>query len=213
MPRGFTEFDSIHTEAFARWCPKFSRRGSLYPLSYGGTPDSVPRQATIISMSPEKQALIDYLKNKTGGALMMTPKELAVEIRVSEKQQSKLRQEKRFPIPHKDFGRSVQYSINAIADFLLTGETNEEKAPEKVTSAPSSVELPTHKKARTGAVDLSQMILLNSFVVTLEEQLTNIESLHGYFTDYIKAKSLSDSLESKLARKEEVPARKRHVIP
>ena len=32
---------------------------------------------------------------------MMTPKELAVEIRVSEKQQSKLRQEKRFPIPHR----------------------------------------------------------------------------------------------------------------
>jgi hypothetical protein len=46
-------------------------------------------------MSAEKQALIDYLKNKTGGALMMTPKELAVEIRVSAKQQSKLRQEKR----------------------------------------------------------------------------------------------------------------------
>ena len=144
---------------------------------------------------------------------MMTPKELAVEIRVSEKQQSKLRQEKRFPIPHKDFGRSVQYSINAIADFLLTGEINEERAPETVTPAPSSVALPTHKKAGTGAIDLSQMILLNSFVVTLEEQLTNIESLHGYFTQYIKAKSLCDSLESKFARKEEVPARKRHVIP
>jgi hypothetical protein len=56
------------------------------------------------------------------------------------------------------------------------------------------------------------MILLNSFVVTLEEQLTNIESLHSYFTDYIKTKSLNDSLESELARKEEVPARKRHGI-
>ena len=78
-------------------------------------------------MSPEKQALIDYLKSKIGGALMTTPKELALEIRVSERQQSKLRQEKRFPIQHKDFGRSVQYAVNAIADFLLTGETSEEK--------------------------------------------------------------------------------------
>ena len=57
------------------------------------------------------------------------------------------------------------------------------------------------------------MILLSSFVVTLEEQLTNIESLHAYFTQYIKTKSLSDSLESKLALKDELPARKRHVIP
>ena len=163
-------------------------------------------------MTEEKQALIEYLKTKTGGALMMTPKELAVEIRVSEKQQSKLRQEKRFPIPHKDFGRSVQYPINAIADFLLTGETHEKEA-EQVAPPHPCVSLPTYKKPRTGAVPLSQIILLNSFVVTLEEQLTNIESLHGYFTEYIRAKSLSDSLESKLARKEEIPARKKHVIP
>ena len=164
-------------------------------------------------MSPEKQALIDYLKSKTGGALMMTPKELALEIRVSEKQQSKLRQEKRFPIPHKDFGRSVQYAVNAIADFLLTGETSEEKQQKEAVAPPAKLELPTTRRARTGPEDLSQMILLSSFVVTLEEQLTNIESLHAYFTQYIKTKSLSDSLESKLAPKDELPARKRHVVP
>ena len=115
-------------------------------------------------MSSEKQALIDYLKSKTGGALMMTPKELALEIRVSEKQQSKLRQEKRFPIPHKDFGRSVQYAVNAIADFLLTGETSEEKQQKEAVASPAKLELPTTRRARTGPEDLSQMILLSSFV-------------------------------------------------
>ena len=164
-------------------------------------------------MSPEKQILIDYLKSKTGGALMITPKELTLEIRVSEKQQSKLRQEKRFPIPHKDFGRSVQYAVNAIADFLLTGETTEEKQQKETVAPPAKLELPTIRRARTGPEDLSQMILLSSFVVTLEEQLTNIESLHAHLTQYIKTKRLSDSLESKLAPKDELPARKRHVVP
>ena len=144
---------------------------------------------------------------------MMTPKELALEIRVSEKQQSKLRQEKRFPIPHKDFGRSVQYAVNAIADFLLTGKTSEEKQPKEAVAPPTKLELPTTRPARTGREDLSQIILLSSFVVTLEEQITNIESLHAYFTQYIKTKSLSDNLESKLAPKDDLPARKRHVVP
>lgn len=164
-------------------------------------------------MSPEKQALIEYLKSKTGGALMMTPKELAVEIRVSEKQQSKLRQEKRFPIPHRDIGRSVQYSINAIADFLLTGETREDEKV-KTAALPLESAIPTKlKKLRTGPQDLSQMILLSSLVVTLEEQLTSIETLHSYFTQYIKSKSLNDSLESLLPPKDDLPARVRSVIP
>ena len=144
---------------------------------------------------------------------MMTPKELAVEIRVSEKQQSKLRQDKSFPIPHRDFGRSVQYSVNAIADFLLTGETTDKATVKQTAALSQKVEIPKTRRLRTGPVDLSQMILLNSFVVTLEQQLTNIEALHGYFTAYIKAKGLSDSLESKLALKVELPARKRHLFP
>lgn len=37
MLPGFTEFDSIHSTAFAKPVPKLTvRRGSLYPLSYGG---------------------------------------------------------------------------------------------------------------------------------------------------------------------------------
>ena len=72
-------------------------------------------------MRPEKQALIDYLMNKTGGALVMTPDELALEIRVSAKQQSKLRKEFKFPIPYQNTGRKVYYSLYAVADYLLDG--------------------------------------------------------------------------------------------
>ena len=167
----------------------------------------------MIGMSQEKQALLDYLRSKTGGALTMTPKELAVEIRVSEKQQSKLRSEKRFPIPHRAVGRSVQYSINAIADFLLTGESEDQLTVEP-SPAPAPLPPPVQlRKLRHGPQDLSQMLLLNSFVANLQEQMKNMDVLHSYFTTYIKTKTLNDRLENMLPEKVEAPARKRHVIP
>ena len=160
-------------------------------------------------MSQEKQALLDYLRSKTGGALMMTPKELVVEIRVSEKQQSKLRSEKRFPIPHRAVGRSVQYSINAIADFLLTGESEDQLAvepPPAPAPPPPPVQL---RKLRHGPQDLSQILLLNSFVAKLQEQMTNMEVLHSYFTTYIKTKTLNDRLEEMLPEKADDPRKKK----
>ena len=56
------------------------------------------------SMRPEKQVLIDYLRTKAGGSSVMTPSELALEIRVPEKQQSKLREKGKFPIAHQNAG-------------------------------------------------------------------------------------------------------------
>lgn len=73
-------------------------------------------------MSESTQGLVDYLKEKTGGKLLMNSEQLAEEIGVSPKQQSKLRKENSFPIPHKSFGRLVYYSIYDVARFLLSKE-------------------------------------------------------------------------------------------
>ena len=70
----------------------------------------------------DQAEIIDYLKIKSGGKLVMTPEQLEQEIGISTKQQSVLRTQKRFPIPHKKVGRSVLYSILHIADFLIVGE-------------------------------------------------------------------------------------------
>lgn len=134
-------------------------------------------------MNEEKQALVDYLKTKTGGALVMTPKELAVEIRVSEKQQSKLRQENRFPIPNRGFGRSVQYSIHAIADYLLTGETKEEPA---VQEAPAPSPAPAKRQIRSGLQDLSRMLLTKNFIASLEAQKSSFPALFSHLSHLVE---------------------------
>ena len=135
-------------------------------------------------MYEEKQALVDYLKTKTGGALVMTPKELAVEIRVSEKQQSKLRQENRFPIPNRGFGRSVQYSIHAIADYLLTGEAKDEPA---VQEAPAPYPAPAKRQVRSGLQDLSRMLLTKSFIASLEPHKSSFPGLFSHLSQLFEA--------------------------
>ena len=74
--------------------------------------------------STVEQGLIDYLR-KTKGKLLMSPEQLSEEIGIPTKQQSKLRKEGRFPIPFKNIGRLVYYSIYDVAKFLLNGETAE----------------------------------------------------------------------------------------
>ena len=64
------------------------------------------------------QQLIDYLRLKTKGKLLMSPEQLSEEIGIPAKQQSKLRKEGRFPIPFKNIGRLVYYSIYDVANFL-----------------------------------------------------------------------------------------------
>ncbi|AON53625.1 hypothetical protein Hsc_1322 [Herbaspirillum seropedicae] len=43
---GFTEFDSIHAAPFGSRCPIVFRRGSLYPLSYGGSKAAIVAAAS-----------------------------------------------------------------------------------------------------------------------------------------------------------------------
>ena len=69
------------------------------------------------------QQLIDNLKEKTKGKLLMSPEQLSQVIPLTSKQQSKLRKENRFPIPFKNIGRLVYYSVYDVANFLLNGET------------------------------------------------------------------------------------------
>jgi len=109
----------------------------------------------------------------------MSPEQLAEEIGIPSKQQSKLRKEGRFPIPFKNIGRLVYYSIYDVANFLLNGETA--PAKELPEEAPALTPLPKKKPAKSTAPvqDLSHIFMLRAFAQSLEERATAMLSLAG----------------------------------
>ncbi|MCA7983694.1 MULTISPECIES: helix-turn-helix domain-containing protein [Burkholderia cepacia complex] len=108
-------------------------------------------------MDESFQAVVDYLKEKAGGKLLMSSEQLAEELGISTKQQSKLRKENAFPIPHKSIGRLVYYSVYDVAKFLVSKDTLPPTKFEK-TLLSSTVPEPrndTKKRQIRGVQDLS----------------------------------------------------------
>jgi hypothetical protein len=145
--------------------------------------------------------LIDYLKEKTKGKLIMNPEQLANEIGISSKQQSKLRKDKTFPIPYKNIGRLVYYSIYDVANFLLNGETNNEiESKEKIKE--NSIEIPIKRKRKTEDVqDLSHIFLLRAFATNLEQRANSMLELSESLINYANKKELKDKFENKFKPK------------
>lgn len=139
--------------------------------------------------------IVQYLKTKTKGKLVMTPAQLADEIPVSVKQQSKLREDENFPIPHKKIGRNVYYSIFHIADFLLTGEVS--KAEEKTKQKP----VVKREKPRVTTANLSHLFLLKSFATHMLEEAERMKNLADGLIAYEKSAELKNKLETELNKK------------
>lgn len=151
-----------------------------------------------------QEQLIDYLREKTKGKMLMTPEQLANEIGVSAKQQSKLRQDNKFPIPHKNIGRLVYYSIYDVANFLLNGETNpiDEKTEQMLEQAnPVETVKKRTKKADSKVQDLSHIFMLRAFATALEQRATRMLQLAQNLLNYANKKELADSFELKYAPK------------
>jgi hypothetical protein len=144
-------------------------------------------------MMETREHLVEYLRGKYKQAL--TPKQLEQEIPISTKQQSLLRQEKRFPIVHTNVGKSIYYSIYAVADFLLSdGEEEVQKPSKKVVQ-----DVPTKAKRRitndgSRVQNLSHLFNMRGFVANLEQQKTNIDSLILFFNTKIQHDELQQEL-------------------
>lgn len=152
-----------------------------------------------------QEQLIDYLREKTKGKMLMTPEQLANEIGVSAKQQSKLRQDNKFPIPHKNIGRLVYYSIYDVANFLLNGETNpiDEKTEQMLEQAnPVETVKKRTKKADSKVQDLSHIFMLRAFATALEQKATKMLQLAQYLLNYVNKKELKDSFDLKFGSKD-----------
>lgn len=143
----------------------------------------------------QKTEIIDYLKIKAGGKLMMTPEQLEAEIGISTKQQSVLRTQERFPIPHKKIGRSVFYSIIHIADFLMDGEVY-------VSPKQKYEPKPPPKQSRSKSnTDLSHLFILNAFTTNLELQANTIFQLSQQLKSYANSIKMYDELQNKIPKK------------
>ena len=146
------------------------------------------------------QQLIDYLKERTKGKLLMSPEQLAEEIGIPSKQQSKLRKEGRFPIPFKNIGRLVFYSIYDVANFLLNGETAPAKEPPEEAPAAATPKKKTVKNTAP-VQDLSHIFMLRAFAQSLEERATAMLSLAENLKDYANKKEMMENFAEKFPAK------------
>lgn len=148
------------------------------------------------------QQLIDYLKERTKGKLLMSPEQLAEEIGIPSKQQSKLRKEGRFPIPFKNIGRLVYYSIYDVANFLLNGETAPAiELPEEAPAAATPLPKKKPAKATAPVQDLSHIFILRAFAQSLEERATAMLSLAENLKTYANRKEMMESFAEKFPPK------------
>ena len=147
------------------------------------------------------QQLIDYLKERTKGKLLMSPEQLSEEIGIPPKQQSKLRKENRFPIPFKNIGRLVYYSIYDVANFLLNGETTPTKEVPEEAPAPQITTKKKPTKSTAPVQDLSHIFMLRAFAKSLEERATAMLSLAENLNNYANRKEMKDRFEQKFPTK------------
>lgn len=147
------------------------------------------------------QQLIDYLREKTKGKLLMSPEQLSEEIGIPPKQQSKLRKENRFPIPFKNIGRLVYYSIYDVANFLLNGETAPTKEVPEEAPAPQITVKKKPTKSTGPVQDLSHIFLLRAFAKSLEERATAMLSLAENLNNYANKKEMMDNFQKKFPPK------------
>ena len=147
------------------------------------------------------QQLIDYLKEKTKGKLLMSPEQLSEEIGIPPKQQSKLRKENRFPIPFKNIGRLVYYSIYDVANFLLNGETTPSKEVPEEAPAPQITVKKKAQKSTAPVQDLSHIFMLRAFAKSLEERATSMLNLAENLNNYVTKKEMKDRFELKFPTK------------
>ncbi|MDN7680535.1 hypothetical protein [Burkholderia cenocepacia] len=147
------------------------------------------------------ESILDDLKHRTNGKSVITPEQLSHVLPISTKQQSKLRQDKEFPIPHKNIGRNVFYSIYHVADFLLSGEIQHEE-PEQSKQIEQKVKKPRVPKTSTSsAVDYSHLFLLRSFASNVQAEIHRLQVLHDFLTQIDKSTSLRNELQAKLSNK------------
>ncbi len=127
-----------------------------------------------------REELVAHLQTMAGGAVVLTTEQLSRCLSMNPKVISRMRQEGRFPIPHKTVGaRKIIYPIGMVADYLSETQPVTEVKPTRISVKRD--ETPKRRSIVQKAMlpDLSRQMLLRGFleaVVQQKQLLAGIET-------------------------------------
>ncbi len=148
--------------------------------------------------------LVAYLRTRSGGKEVLTPKQLEPILGISVKQQSLLRKENKLGFPHLTIGGKILYSIHAVAEMLTrpapsqpspTETAKTEKQP-AVKSKPEDKWRSSLKVPSSQPVNMSQALLRAFVLNNIQAEISDLAAL----TRELQALQHADELRSALGR-------------
>ncbi len=138
--------------------------------------------------------LQSHLQAMAGGGLVLTTEQLSRCLSMNPKVISRMRQEGRFPIPHKPIGTKIVYSILAVAKYLTSDEPEQKVEPPQPKTQAITPEKRRTASRKAVLPDLSRKMLMRGFLSALEQQKESIEQLMLFFDRKIQHDDMQASL-------------------
>lgn len=138
--------------------------------------------------------LQSHLQAMAGGGLVLTTEQLSRCLSMNPKVISRMRQEGRFPIPHKTIGTKIVYSILTVAMYLTSDEPEQKVEPPQPKTQTISPEKRRTTSKKAVLPDLSRKMLMRGFLSALEQQKEGIERLMLFFDRKIQHDEMQASL-------------------
>lgn len=138
--------------------------------------------------------LQSHLQAMAGGGLVLTTEQLSRCLSMNPKVISRMRQEGRFPIPHKTIGTKIVYSILAVAKYLTSDEPEQKVEPPQPKTQTITPEKRRTASRKAVLPDLSRKMLMRGFLSALEQQKESIEQLMLFFDRKIQHDDMQASL-------------------
>lgn len=148
----------------------------------------------------QSDVLQSHLQAMAGGGLVLTTEQLSRCLSMNPKVISRMRQEGRFPIPHKTIGTKIVYSILAVAMYLTSDEPEQKVEPPQPKTQTISPEKRRTASKKAVLPDLSRKMLMRGFLSALEQQKESIEELMLFFDRKIQ----HDDMQASLIKKPEI---------
>lgn len=149
--------------------------------------------------------LVAYLRTRSGGREVLTPKQLEPILGISAKHQSLLRKENKLKIPYLVVGGKILYSIHAVAE-MLTRPAENKPEPAKPTKheKPTSSKTKAEDKWRSNLkvpssqpINMSQALLRAFILNNIQAEISSLTAL----TQELQAIQNAEELRSNLTKK------------
>ncbi len=149
--------------------------------------------------------LVAYLRTRSGGKEVLTPKQLEPILGISVKQQRLLRKENKLGFPHLTIGGKILYSIHAVAEMLTrpaqTEPAQTETAKNEKPSASKSKAVDKWRSSlkvpSSQPINMSQALLRAFMLNNIQTEISTLTAL----TKELKTLQRSEELRATLEKK------------